>query len=182
MINRQSLKNVSGHFFPNIGTPLLVAVLLIAPVVVLADGSGHSHNEAKEAGSMAEATSFGKPGKASAVTRTIEISMGDDMRFKPDKLDIRQGEIIRFKLKNTGTMPHEMVLGTADEIREHAEMMKQMPDMQHSDANMIRVQPGQSGEIIWDFDLAGDFQFACLIPGHREAGMTGAIHVTESAE
>ncbi len=128
-----------------------------------------------------EETAYGKPGHATEVTRTIEVSMGDDMRFKPDKLDIKQGEIIRFKLKNTGTMPHEMVLGTADEIREHAEMMKQMPNMQHTDPNMVRVQPSQTGEIIWDFDLAGDFEYACLIPGHREAGMKGAIHVTESS-
>lgn len=125
-------------------------------------------------------TDFGKPAKASAVTRTIEISMGDDMRFKPDSIDIKQGEVIRFKLKNTGSMPHEMVLGTADEISEHAEMMKKMPDMQHNDPNMVRVQPGQVGEILWDFDLAGDFQFACLIPGHRDTGMKGSIHVAAS--
>lgn len=147
-----------------------------------ADGEGHSHHASMNAGLMSEESNFGRPGKASAVTRTIDISMGDDMRFKPDRVDIKQGEIIRFKLKNTGTMPHEMVLGTADEIREHAEMMKKMPGMQHSDPSMVRVQSGQSGEIIWDFDLAGDFQFACLIPGHREAGMTGAIHVTESSQ
>lgn len=164
------------------GAHLLVAVLLVGPMIVLADGAGHAHEAGMESGSMAEETNFGKPGNASAVTQTIEVSMGDDMRFKPDNISIMQGETIRFKLKNTGTMPHEMVLGTADEIREHAEMMKQMPGMQHSDPSMVRVQPGQSGEIIWDFDLAGDFQFACLIPGHREAGMTGAIHVTESAK
>lgn len=173
MISLQSLKNVKPHFPVNFGASLLAAALLFTPVFALADSASHAHHEE---------TSFGKPGKSNAVTRTIEISMGDDMRFKPEKLDIKQGEVIRFKLKNTGTIPHEMVLGTADDIREHAEMMKQMPDMQHSDANMIRVQPGQSGEIIWNFDLAGDFQFACLIPGHREAGMIGAIHVVESTE
>ena len=135
-----------------------------------------------DGGDHAEETRFGKPGAASAVTRTIEVSMGDDMRFKPDRVDIKQGEVIRFKLKNTGATPHEMVLGTADDIIEHAEMMKQMPNMQHNDPNMVRVQPGQTGEILWNFDLAGDFQFACLMPGHLEAGMKGAIHVAASAE
>jgi uncharacterized cupredoxin-like copper-binding protein len=159
---------------------LLAAALLVAPMVVLADGTGHTHEAGMESDSMAGKTSFGKPGNASAVTRTVEVSMGDDMRFRPDKIDIKQGETIRFKLKNTGTMPHEMVLGTVDEIREHAEMMRQMPNMQHADPNMVRVQPGQSGEIVWNFDLAGDFQYACLIPGHREAGMTGTIQVIEA--
>lgn len=162
------------------GAHLLAAAMLVAPMVVLADGAGHVHAAGMESGAMAGETNFGKPGNASAVTRTIEVSMGDDMRFKPDKINIKQGETIRFTLKNTGTMPHEMVLGTVDEIREHAEMMKQMPNMQHADPNMVRVQPGQSGEIVWNFDLAGDFQYACLIPGHREAGMTGTIQVTEA--
>jgi uncharacterized cupredoxin-like copper-binding protein len=106
--------------------------------------------------------------------------MGDDMRFKPDKLDIGHGETIRFLVRNSGTTPHEMVLGTAEDIQEHAEMMKRMPDMQHNEPGMVRVSPGGTGEIIWQFDLPGDFQFACLMPGHLEAGMTGSIHVAEA--
>lgn len=130
--------------------------------------------------SWADDTDFGKPGVASQVTRTIEVTMGNDMRFTPDKIQVKQGETIRFILKNTGSTPHEMVIGTADEIREHAEMMKKMPDMQHNEPNMVRVAPGKTGDIIWHFDLDGEFQFACLIPGHLEAGMTGTITVTPS--
>lgn len=127
---------------------------------------------------MAEASDFGKPGVASKVTRTIEVGMGNDMRFTPSMIQLKQGETIRFILKNTGSTPHEMVLGTADEIREHAEMMKKMPNMQHNEPSMARVEPGKTGEIIWNFDLDGEFQFACLIPGHLEAGMTGTITVS----
>jgi uncharacterized cupredoxin-like copper-binding protein len=145
-----------------------------------ADGSGHSHHENMNSGAMAEESNFGKPGVASKVTRTIEVSMGNDMRFTPDLIQIKQGETIRFILKNTGSTPHEMVLGTADEIREHAEMMKKMPNMQHTDPSMARVDPGKSGEIIWNFDIDGSFKFACLIPGHLEAGMSGTIIVSPS--
>lgn len=161
----------------------LVATLILALCgsVVLASGSGeHSHHEAMQAGAMSEESNFGKPGVASKVTRTIEVSMGDDMRFTPDMIQIKQGETIRFIVKNAGSTPHEMVLGTADEIREHAEMMRKIPNMQHTDPSMVRVEPGKSGEIIWNFDLEGEFQFACLIPGHLEAGMTGTITVTPS--
>lgn len=167
----QMVKKLCGYALSRIGVSLLASVLVVSPAAVWADGS---HDNAE-----AEATDFGKPGSAATATRTIEISMGDNMRFQPEKLEIKQGEVIRFKLKNTGKVPHEMVLGTADEIQEHADMMKKMPNMQHHDANMVRLQPGESGEIIWNFDLAGDFQFVCLMPGHREAGMKGDIHVTE---
>ena len=156
-------------------------MLALSGSLALADGSGeHSHHQAMNAGAMGEASDFGKPGVATGVKRTIEISMGDNMRFTPDNIQIRQGETIRFTLKNTGATQHEMVLGTADDVREHAEMMKKMPNMQHTDANIVRVEPGKSGDIIWNFDLEGEFQFACLMPGHREAGMTGSITVTPS--
>lgn len=145
-----------------------------------ADGSGHSHHENSNAAAISEESSFGKPGIASKVTRTIEVSMGNDMRFTPDKIQVKQGETIRFVLKNAASTMHEMVLGTADEIREHAELMKKMPNMQHTDPSMVRVEPGKSGEIIWNFDIDGSFQFACLIPGHLEAGMSGTITVTPS--
>jgi len=162
---------------PNI---LMTLIFMLSGSSSLASGSGHSHHDAMESGSMAEESNFGKPGLLANVVRTIEVSMGDDMRFKPDTIDIKQGETIRFVIKNTGTTDHEMVLGTSEDIREHREMMKKMPGMVHTDANSVRVQPGKSGEIIWNFDLAGAFEFACLIPGHSEAGMKGNINVNPS--
>ena len=156
---------------------LAALVLMMLTSSLLASGAGHSHHEAMESGAMAEESNFGKPGVLKEVTRTIEVSMGDDMRFKPDAINIKQGETVRFVIKNTGTTDHEMVLGTSEDIREHREMMKKMPNMVHADPSSVRVQPGKSGEIIWNFDLAGAFEFACLIPGHSEAGMKGNIIV-----
>lgn len=72
---------------------------------------------------------------------------------------------------------HEMVLGTPQELRQHAELMKMFPTMEHADANMAHVKPGARGEIVWQFTQAGEYQFACLIPGHFEAGMTGKVAV-----
>jgi len=125
-------------------------------------------------------TVFGEPGKAAEVQRTLDITMGDNMRFVPDRLDIKQGETVRIRLKNTGSMAHEFVLGTDAGIAEHAEMMKKMPDMRHVDASSARAEPGQTVEIIWQFSEAGNFVFACLIPGHFEAGMRGTVVVLAS--
>ena len=69
------------------------------------------------------------------------------------------------------------MLGTADEQKQHYELMKKFPEMEHSDPNMVTVAPGQTGEVVWRFTKAGRVAFACLQPGHYDAGMKGAVAV-----
>ncbi len=161
-------------------TKSLFSCLFLSTALVLSSSLAWSHSDENYEHTSTE-TDFGKPGELKDVTKTIEVSMGDNMRFTPDKITVKQGETVRFVVKNTGSGPHEMILGTADELREHAEMMKKMPNMKHSDPSMVRVEAGNTGEIIWNFDLAGEFQFACLIPGHSEAGMKGVLVVNASS-
>lgn len=140
-----------------------VAVLFVASAA-LAHGAG----------------SAGEPGVASKPARTIEIVMSetaDGMRFTPDRIEARRGEQIRFAVRNAGQLEHELVLGTPEANREHAKMMAEMPDMKHSDPNAVTVAPGGSGSLVWRFTHKGDFEFACLIPGHYEAGMRGTVDV-----
>jgi uncharacterized cupredoxin-like copper-binding protein len=75
-------------------------------------------------------------------------------------------------------MPHEFVLGDPKTLKEHAEVMRRFPDMEHDDPNMARLAPGGTGSLIWKFTRAGTVDFACLIPGHYEAGMKGSIRVS----
>ena len=134
---------------------------------------GHEHHSHDDHGQ----TDFGMAGDPSKVTRTIKLTMGDNFRFTPDNISIKQGETIKFVVANMGKIQHEMVIGTLKGIHEHAEMMKQMPGMQHIDPNMISVKPSNSGEIVWTFNKSGQFDFACLQPGHYEAGMKGKLMV-----
>jgi uncharacterized cupredoxin-like copper-binding protein len=103
--------------------------------------------------------------------------MLDKMRFSPERIEVRQGETIRFVLKNTGRLMHEFVIGTKEELDAHAALMKKFPKMEHDQPYMAHVAPGKSGEVIWTFNQPGDFNFACLIGGHYEAGMIGTIKV-----
>ena len=112
-----------------------------------------------------------------AAKRTIEIRMTDNMRFTPDTIEIRQGETIRFRHMNKGTVMHEFVLGTRAELDEHAALMKKFPNMEHDEPYMAHVPPGTQREIVWTFNRPGEFDFACLLPGHYEAGMVGKIKV-----
>jgi uncharacterized cupredoxin-like copper-binding protein len=124
--------------------------------------------------------SAGEPGNPKKPARTIKVLMREDgkkMAFDPARITVRKGEQIRFVLENDGTDDHEFVLATAFENRKHAELMKKFPDMEHDDPNAKRLAVGEHGEILWKFTKAGTFEFACLIPGHREAGMVGKVVV-----
>ncbi len=119
----------------------------------------------------------GRPGDPARVTRTIEVTMDDSMRFTPDQFKFKAGETVRFVVRNNGMIRHEMVIGSAGELKEHAGMMRANPAMQHAESNMVTLAPGEHGDLVWQFDKPGMFDFACLVPGHREAGMTGKIEV-----
>ena len=131
----------------------------------------------EERQSDGHAAALGKPGDPGKVSRSIEVEMNDDMRFKPDSIRVKQGETIRFIVRNTGKVKHEMVLGTIKELKEHAGMMRKFPGMAHADPNQVSVDPGMTGELVWQFTKAGTFDFACLVPGHFEAGMVGKVRV-----
>ena len=139
----------------------------------LAQAHDHDHNDHNSA--------LGQPGDAKAVSRTVEITMSDAMRFMPSSVSVQRNETIRFVLKNEGALKHEMVLGTIKELKEHAALMIKFPAMEHSDPNQASVQPGQTGELVWKFTQAGTFDFACLQPGHYDAGMKGQVVVAQAS-
>ena len=120
---------------------------------------------------------IGEPGVASKVSRTIQVDMINGMRFIPSDIQVKQGETIRFVLKNTDSVKHEFSLGTKQELLEHYEVMKKFPDMEHDEPNNISLAPGKQGEVIWKFTKAGAVDFACLHVGHFDAGMKGLVKV-----
>jgi len=99
------------------------------------------------------------------------------MRFSPEKIDVKQGDTLKFVLKNDGKLLHEFVIGTKKDLDEHAALMVKFPNMEHDEPYMAHVAPGKTGTIIWTFNKAGSFDFACLIAGHYQGGMIGKITV-----
>jgi uncharacterized cupredoxin-like copper-binding protein len=125
-----------------------------------------------------EQKAWGIAGDTKSAQRTVQITMSDRMRFTPDTLNVRRGETVRLVFRNEGKQLHEFVLGTKKELEEHAERMLKFPDMEHEEPYMVHVPAGKTGEIVWTFNRGGDFDFACLIPGHYQAGMVGKVSVT----
>nr|WP_244916778.1 cupredoxin family protein [Pandoraea apista] len=129
----------------------------------------HSHGGA--------AAAIGEPGDDAQATRTVDVDMRDTMRFSPATLTVRRGDTVRFVVTNSGKIRHEMMLGTAASLAEHARMMQQMPGMSHAEPNAVTVEPGERKTLVWHFTQPGTVEFACLEPGHFEAGMRGVVNV-----
>lgn len=145
-----------------VSTMVSALVLVLSAATAAAADGGHAS---------------GAPGDPSKVSRTIDVEMKDSMQFIPDSIEVKSGETIRFLLRNTGKLEHEMVLGASKELKEHAEMMRKHPGMKHAHPNQATVGPGGTGELVWRFTRPGTVGFACTIPGHIEGGMVGKIRV-----
>lgn len=155
---------------------LTTLALVAAAASVFAHG-GENHRTAPRGPMEHEQMAWGIGADLARASRTVEVSMSDEMRFTPEHLQVREGETLRFRIVNGGGVMHEMVIGTREMLDEHAALMARFPNMEHDEPYIAHVAPGERGEIAWTFNRAGRFEFACLIPGHFQAGMTGTIEV-----
>ena len=159
---------------------IVTALFIAALSSGVAYGHGDSHAKKpvrKPVASASEETAFGRPGDPEKATRTIKVGMDDKMHFSSGHVHVKQGETVKFVVSNKGKAMHEMVIGTMKELREHAELMRKHPGMEHDEPYMAHVSPGKTETIVWQFTKAGEFQYACLILGHLEAGMIDRISV-----
>lgn len=149
----------------------VIAATIVAPSAWADAGHGtHSH----------ESFSTGEPGNPKKPARVVQVTMGEaagKMIYVPERVEVKKGEQIRFVLRNNGELDHEFILGTIAENLKHGEAMKTNPGMEHDHGNGKQLAPRKSGELVWKFTKAGEFEYSCLIPGHREAGMVGTIVV-----
>ena len=149
---------------------------LFSPIPTFAHGDEHAAK--KPVAVKKEQKPWGIAGDAKAAKRVINLVMTDNMRFTPDKIEVKSGDTVKIVIRNDGKMLHEMVIGTKKELEEHAALMLKFPDMEHDEPYMAHVPAGKTGQIVWRFNRPGDFEFACLIAGHYQAGMKGTIKVT----
>lgn len=156
-----------------IKTIAVCAILTGASSLFAAGNHAGGHGDAHGQGT----STIGQAGVASKVSRTIAIDMTDNMRFTPDKLAVKRGETIRFVVTNSGKLKHEFNLGTEADLKAHYEQMKKFPGMEHEEPNLVSLEPGKTGEVIWQFTKTGKVSFACLHVGHYEAGMKGTVTV-----
>jgi uncharacterized cupredoxin-like copper-binding protein len=152
--------------------PRLIQATMAALIAIALPAFAQAHD--------AEHYSAGEPGNPKKPFRTVQVSMheGDGtMGYSLKSLDVKRGEQIKFIITNDGALAHEFILANEKDNLKHAALMQKFPDMQHDDPNGKSVEPKAKSEILWRFSKRGTFEYSCLIPGHREAGMTGKITV-----
>jgi uncharacterized cupredoxin-like copper-binding protein len=159
-----------------ITTILAAAAFALAAAGAAAHGD-EKHPKAKSKAISAERHPWGREGDPSKASRTVMVQMSDTMRYAPSMIRVKRGDTVKFVVSNAGRTMHEMVIGTEEELKAHAEVMKKHPGMEHDAPYMAHVPPGRKETITWTFDQPGTFLYGCLIPGHWEAGMKGTIVV-----
>jgi len=117
------------------------------------------------------------PGTAE-MPRTVTVAALDPFTFAPARIPIRAGETVRFVVTNEGEVEHEFVIGSRQELLDHAMVMTH-GGMREDTSRAIRVIPGQTKELVFTFGSATDIGFGCLVPGHYPAGMSGAFEIIE---
>ena len=154
----------------------LAAAALISANALAGEGpAGHSHGHGH-----GESFSAGEPGNPKEPSKIVRVTMGESdgkMLFIPARLEVKKGEQVKFVLQNDGELDHEFVLASTVDNLKHAEAMQKTPDMAHEEPNGKQLAPKKTTDIVWKFIKAGKFEYSCLIPGHREAGMVGTIVV-----
>lgn len=122
----------------------------------------------------------GQPGDSQKPSREIKLTMSEKdgaMIYSPSEVDVKLGEQIKFVIQNSGALKHEFFLASVQQNASHRAEMQKNPEMEHDDPNAQSVEPGKEAVILWRFSKPGEFEFACLIPGHYEAGMHGKVVV-----
>ena len=152
------------------------AAILALPTTALAHGTA-DHEKKASTSLSTEEHAFGIQGDPRKARRTVVLSMDDTMRYSQSQIRVSQGETITFAVTNKGKLMHELVLGTEDDLRKHADLMRKNSTMEHDEPYMAHVQPGTTERITWKFTKFGTFLYGCLVPGHFEAGMLGRIVV-----
>lgn len=165
--------------------------LSLSGVAIAAPGHGHGDHHAD--------SRIGQPGKSEEVSRTVEVVMHDNY-YEPENLTVKEGETVRFLVKNEGMLVHEFNIGTAAMHADHQDEMMMMVEhgvingdtlnrdmmkmdmgggktMEHDDPNSVLLEPGEEAELVWTFSKSADLEFACNVPGHYASGMVGDIEI-----
>ncbi len=133
-------------------------------------------------GSLAFAT--GDLSRNNLKTIVVEMgSVGESMYFKPNHLELETGKAYKLVLKNVDDVEHEF---EAPEFVE--KVFTRKVEVKGPNGKMLaeikgsirEVEVGPGGEVEWfivPVQTGKNLELVCAIPGHKEAGMHGAITI-----
>jgi plastocyanin len=106
------------------------------------------------------------PGTA-ADPRVIAIDATGSLTFAPNSVTLVAGEVVRFEVTNSAGFPHNLYIGAPADVEAR------------NIAALQGIADWSTGTQTLDYTVptSGELEFACLVPGHLEAGMRGTVSV-----
>lgn len=118
----------------------------------------------------------GAPGGPEPRTVTVEMV---DLAFAPERIEVAEGETVRFEFTNSGQLPHDAFIGDAAAQEAHGgEMDDGHGAHGDDDDDAVTVDPGATAALVHTFDEPGELLIGCHQPGHYEGGMVATVTVT----
>jgi len=95
--------------------------------------------------------------------KQLEVVMGEggEMKYTPASLEVKKGEKV------------EVTIVNKDSAQNHSFLIKDL------NVKSKQVQPGQKETLTFTASKAGDIEFFCDVPGHKDGGMVGTLKVTQ---
>lgn len=136
-----------------IGAGVIVAVAAVALLV----GGGAYKAPSGETPSSAtpEAQEAGETDSGQVREITVE---GDEYKFSPSTIELVAGEQVKINFKNTGSLPHNLMI---DELGVATKT----------------ILGGKEDPVSFTAEKTGTFAFYCGVAGHRGLGMEGTTVV-----
>ena len=149
--------------------------LALAPALVLivAACSGASSTPSPSA-----APSPSPAAPASAEGQRIEVSLTDALKMEPAEMTVKAGAPVTFVVTITGASEHEFYLGD-EAMQAEQEALMQAGEMMHDTAAGVSLGPGETTELTYTFESAGQTLAGCHVAGHYDAGMKAMITVNQ---
>ncbi|MEX2144841.1 MAG: cupredoxin domain-containing protein [Candidatus Spechtbacterales bacterium] len=135
---------------------------LIAVVAIIATACGNGNLQPPE------------PSQPNQGQKVVKMTM-TDFAFDPAIVNVSENETVKFVITNNGVVKHEFRIASMHEIEEHMGSGHGDHNGADNDANVLVLEPGETGEITYTFKGGEKLIFACLLPGHYEAGMKGSF-------
>ena len=143
---------------------------LLVPIVAAVAVAGGVAGDAFDVGSPPAAADVLGPGEVS-----VELGI-EHSRFSFDRLQVRPGTTVRFQVRNTDPIAHELIIGDDEVHDRHATGTEATHPPVPGE---VSVGPHETGVTTYAFDEAGTVVFACHLPGHLGYGMEGVVVVTD---
>lgn len=96
--------------------------------------------------------------------------------FTPSRVTVRPGETVRFVVRNTDPIDHELILGNEAVQQRH----ETGTEMRHGVVpGEVSVPAGGEASTTYTFTLRRPLEYACHLPGHYAYGMRGLVVVAD---